>query len=138
MVTGQGLSKVLSPRPSYRLFFFAGLVAAELALLSMRFDAADLTAGYLPLLVGAWGAVTLRFGIAAAGLIMLLGRNSLATALSAERRFPPISAPLVTGHALLLFLSWLLAVRVFGHALAPSRANWFTGAWILTGLLAMA
>jgi TPR repeat protein len=65
MVTRQGLSKVLSPRPSFRLFFFTGLVAVELALLSVRFDAADLTAGYLPLLVGAWGAVSLRFGLAA-------------------------------------------------------------------------
>jgi exosortase E/protease (VPEID-CTERM system) len=137
MVTRQGLSKVLSPRPSFRLFFFTGLVAVELALLSVRFDAADLTAGYLPLLVGAWGAVSLRFGIAAVALIMLFGRNSLATALSTERHFPPISAPLVFGHALLLFLSWLLAVQVFGHALPPSRADWFAGAWILTGLLAV-
>jgi exosortase E/protease (VPEID-CTERM system) len=137
MVTRQGLSKVLSRRPSFRLFFLVGLVAVELALLSIRFDAADLTAGYLPLLVNRWGAVSLRFGIAAAALILLLGRSSLGAALASERRFPPISAPLVTGHALLLFLSWLLAVQVFGQAMPASRADWLAGAWILTGVLAM-
>jgi exosortase E/protease (VPEID-CTERM system) len=137
MVTRQGLSRFLSPRPSVRLFSFAGLVAVELALLSIRFDAADLTAGYLPRLVSQWGAVSLRFGIAAAALVLLLGRNALETALVSQKRFPPVSVPLVAGHALLLFLSWLLAVLVFGHAMAASRADWLAGAWILTGVLAM-
>jgi exosortase E/protease (VPEID-CTERM system) len=137
MVARQGLVKVLSPRPWFRLFSFAGLVAVELALLSIRFDAADLTAGYLPRLVNQWGAVSLRFGIAAAALILLLGRNALETALASQKRLPPISVPLVIGHALLLLLSWLLAVRVFGHTLAASRADWLAGAWILTGVLAM-
>ncbi|MGP8247125.1 MAG: exosortase E/protease, VPEID-CTERM system [Bryobacteraceae bacterium] len=137
MVTRQGLSKVLSPRPAFRLLFFAGLVAVELALLSIRFDAADLRTGYLPLLVSQWGAVSLRFAIAAVALILLLGRNSLETALASEERFPPVSPPLVAGHALLLFLSWLLAVRVFGHAMPASRADWIAGAWILTGVLAV-
>ena len=137
MVIRQGLPGFLSPRPWVRLFLFVGLVALELALLSIRFDAADLTAGYLPRLVNQWGAVSLRFGIAAAALILLLGRSALETALSSQRRFPPISIPLVSGHALLLLLSWFLALRVFGHAMAASRADWLAGAWILTGVLAM-
>ena len=137
MVARQGLSKVLSPRPAFRLLFFAGLVAVELALLSIRFDAADLTAGYLPRLVSEWGAVSLRFGIAAAALILLLGRSSFEAALASEKYFPPISTRLVTGHALLLFLSWLMAVRVFGQAMPASRADWLAGAWIVSGVLAM-
>ncbi|MGA2115014.1 MAG: exosortase E/protease, VPEID-CTERM system [Bryobacteraceae bacterium] len=136
MVTRQGLSTFLS-RPWLRLFSFVGLVALELALLSIRFDAADLTAGYLPRLVNQWGAVSLRFGIAAAALILLLSRSALETALSSLGRFPPISVALVTGHALLLLLSWFLALRVFGHAMEASRADWLAGAWILTGVLAM-
>ena len=41
MVIRQGLPGFLSPRPWVRLFLFVGLVALELALLSIRFDAAD-------------------------------------------------------------------------------------------------